>query len=252
MTISYSDSFLKLIFRWKGSLWKSLWNYLLVFLLMYYTLNLSYRFGLSEASKRTFEFAVVQCNEYTKQIPLTFVLGFYIMMVVRRWWQQWENVAWVDLLMYRTHAYVRGSDEESRRLRRIVARYSVLTCALAWRNISIKVLNRFPTLEHLMRAGLMTYEEYHIYSNTQLRTDAYRQWFVPILWIQNIFVKRAQDAKLTGPEIRALTDALDMFREPFMKLFSFNWVSIPLVYTQVSSTEKRLRISSYHLCQTCR
>lgn len=43
MTISYSDTFVKLLLRWKGSLWKAIWKHLLVFLLCYYAINMVYR-----------------------------------------------------------------------------------------------------------------------------------------------------------------------------------------------------------------
>ena len=38
-------------------------------------------------------------NDYTKQIPLTFLLGFYVALIVKRWWEQFECVAWPDDLL---------------------------------------------------------------------------------------------------------------------------------------------------------
>lgn len=55
--------------------------------------------------------------------------------------------------------YVRGSDEMARRLRRNMLRYLVLTQAMVYRDISSSVKKRFPTMNHLVTAGIMTENE---------------------------------------------------------------------------------------------
>lgn len=90
MTVSYSGNFGQLLLRWRGSLWKSLYKDLIVFLVLYYLINLIYRFALPEDAKVIFEKTAVMCNEYTKNIPLQFLLGFYVGLVVKRWWEQFE------------------------------------------------------------------------------------------------------------------------------------------------------------------
>ena len=42
------------------------------------------------------ERVVIHCNSYTNFIPISFVLGFYVTIVVQRWWQQFKNVPWPD------------------------------------------------------------------------------------------------------------------------------------------------------------
>ena len=36
------------------------------------------------------------CNDFEHYIPLTFVLGFYVNLVIQRWWEQFMHVAWPD------------------------------------------------------------------------------------------------------------------------------------------------------------
>lgn len=53
-----------------------------------------------------------------------------------------------------TAAYVRGDDERIRKMRRNIVRYCVLSQVLVFRDISMKVRKRFPTLDSVVAAGL--------------------------------------------------------------------------------------------------
>ncbi len=73
-----------------------------------------------------------------------------------------------------------GEDENTQARKRSIARYLNLTAALAWRDISIKVRKRFPTIDHVVRAGLMTPEEHQIFNGSATNC----RWFLPLNWIQ--------------------------------------------------------------------
>lgn len=45
---------------------------------------------------RIFEAIVKYCHVYTNQIPLSFVLGFYVSIVMKRWWDQYTSIPWPD------------------------------------------------------------------------------------------------------------------------------------------------------------
>lgn len=49
--------------------------------------------------------------------------------------------------------YIYGEDDESRLLRRTMARYLCLTQLLIYRDISIRVRKRFPTYDTIIKAG---------------------------------------------------------------------------------------------------
>lgn len=38
----------------------------------------------------------VYCREFTSLIPITFVMGFYVWIVVDRWWKQYMAIPWPD------------------------------------------------------------------------------------------------------------------------------------------------------------
>lgn len=52
--------------------------------------------------------------------------------------------------------------DEMRMVRRTIARWLNLAAGLAWRGISLRTIKRFPTVEHLYKAGLMTQNELEV------------------------------------------------------------------------------------------
>ncbi|CAJ0932409.1 unnamed protein product, partial [Mesorhabditis belari] len=236
MTISYSDKFVNLLLRWKGSLWKAIWKQLLIYLILYYAINVGYRFFMTADQQKSFKKYIILCDSWTKEIPLTFLLGFYVAMIVRRWWDCCQLISWPDTLLFNVSALVRGTDQETRIIRRTIARYSILASVLAWRSISLRVLKRYPTDEHLINSGLVTREELALFKKTEVRVDPHQKWFVPINWIQTMMLRCFEKGTLSHTnELRVLLDNLDNFRSQFFKLFIYDWISIPLVYTQVST-----------------
>lgn len=84
------------------------------FLLIYYTLNLTYRLVLDENQKKTFEALVKYCNDHSTLIPLSFVLGFYVSIVMTRWWNQYTSIPWPDPIAVFVSATIHGQDERVR------------------------------------------------------------------------------------------------------------------------------------------
>lgn len=66
MTISYAGNFAKLLFRWKGSLWKAIWLEALIFLTIYYIINFNYRLWMVGKTKSEFEALVLSVDRFTK------------------------------------------------------------------------------------------------------------------------------------------------------------------------------------------
>lgn len=80
-------------------------------------------------------------------------LGFYVTLVVSRWWAQYESIPWPDRIMNLVSCNVDGEDEYGRLLRRTLMRYSNLVSVLILRSVSTAVYKRFPSMEHVVRAG---------------------------------------------------------------------------------------------------
>ena len=55
-------------------------------------------------------------------LPLTFLLGFYVSLVVKRWWEQYNKLPWPDNIA----SYLRGlcisKDDKAKIIRRTIVR----------------------------------------------------------------------------------------------------------------------------------
>ncbi|KAK8394081.1 hypothetical protein O3P69_006349 [Scylla paramamosain] len=242
MTVTYTSNvatcsgfgcFWKLLFRWKGSIYKLVWPELLAYSCLYYACNLAYRFALSEEQKRLFEKVSVYCQYFSDLIPLSFVLGFYVSIVVQRWWEQYMSLPWPDSLALFVSTSIHGLDERSRLMRRTVMRYVNLTEIITFIMISPGVKKRFPTLEHLVEAGILTSNEQKIFDDLNAKTSHSKYW-MPLVWAGSIIARARKEGRIRDDfAVKTMLDEINRFRGLCGGLLSYDWISIPLVYTQV-------------------
>ncbi|VDK45866.1 unnamed protein product [Cylicostephanus goldi] len=194
-------------------------------------------------------------NEYTKNIPLTFLLGFYVANIVSRWWRQFECLSWPEDLLSVVCMMFHDNSDSSKKKRHQIARYLNLVAALAWRDISDKIRLRFPSTHNLVDAGLMNEQEYERLEKMEGPAPGVR-WMAPLHWIQQIVSIELNWYKtlIAGQAVTSLMlrfdveagrvpthfmavfmNELKLYRVSFRKLFCHDWVCVPLVYTQVAS-----------------
>ncbi|XP_054720009.1 bestrophin-2-like [Uloborus diversus] len=239
MTITYSldvantrfCGFTKLLGRWKGSIYKILWKEFLVFIIGYVLLSITYRILLNDGQKRSFEHVVIYFETFIDLIPLSFVLGFYVSLVIGRWWNQFDAIPWPDRLCYMIAAYVHGADERSRMIRRTLGRYLILMQALTCQSVSTSVKKRFPSTQHLVASGIMTKEERTVYENL----DApYGKWWLPAVWFSALVMRAKKEGRIKDSILEdGLFREFCLFRSACGTMFNYDWISVPLVYTQV-------------------
>uniref|UniRef100_A0A3B4GH24 Bestrophin homolog n=2 Tax=Haplochromini TaxID=319058 RepID=A0A3B4GH24_9CICH len=239
MTVTYSrrvadaglGTFFHLLLRWKGSIYKLLYRELIIFTLLYYFFSVVYRFVLNDDQKRLFEKLSIYCDRYAELIPVSFVL-FYVTLVVSRWWGQFENVPWPDRLAALVGGHVRGADETSRLTRRTLMRYANLSGVLIYRSVSTAVYKRFPTMEHLVQA-LMTSEELR---HLEDLPSPHNKFWVPCMWFVSLALRARTEGRINNDvALTALLTELNSLRAKCMKLYGYDWISLPLVYTQVAT-----------------
>uniref|UniRef100_T1JF97 Bestrophin homolog n=1 Tax=Strigamia maritima TaxID=126957 RepID=T1JF97_STRMM len=259
MTVSYTAEvatcrgfgcFWQLLFRWRGSIYKLLWPELIVYIVCYYSLSIIYRLVLEDENKRNFEKIARYCNTYADLIPVTFILGFYISMVLKRWWDQFVSIPWPDALALFVSASIHGQDDRGRLMRRTIMRYVNLSLVMTLRCISPRVKKRFPTLDHLQEAvtlrsrsvfplflelcptGILLQNEKKIIEELNLKTPQYPKHWMPLVWASSVVTRARKEGRILDDfAVKTLIDELSTFRGQCGGLFIYDWISIPLVVT---------------------
>ncbi|XP_021931171.1 bestrophin-2-like [Zootermopsis nevadensis] len=255
MTVTYTGEvatcrgfgcFLKLLFRWRGSIYKLVWPDLAMFLLLYYTFNFVYRFFLDSDQKKVFEDLVMYCESYSDLIPLSFVLGFYVSIVMQRWWNQYVSIPWPDTIAVFVSSNIHGQDERGRVMRRTIMRYVCLCLTMIFTMISPRVKKRFPTLDHFVEAGLLTDNEKSIMNDLNNKFPRHSKQWLPIVWAASIVTRARKEGRIRDDfAVKTIIDELNKFRGQCGLLLSYDSISVPLVYTQVVT----LAVYSYFI--TC-
>ncbi|XP_018311569.1 bestrophin-4 isoform X1 [Mycetomoellerius zeteki] len=243
MTVSYTAEvatcrglgcFLKLLLRWRASIYKLVWLDLTLFLFIYYSLSGIYRLLLNEEQKKIFESVVSYCNEYSDLIPLSFVLGFYVSIVMTRWWNQYMTIPWPDSIAVFVSATIHGNDERGRLMRRTIVRYVCVCLTIVLTNVAPRVKKRFPTLEHLVESGLLLDNELAIFQSLNAKFPKPSKHWLPIVWASSIVTRARQEGRIRDDfAVKTLIDELNRFRGMCGSISHYDTISVPLVYTQV-------------------
>ncbi|XP_076640971.1 bestrophin-4 isoform X2 [Halictus rubicundus] len=243
MTVTYTAEvatcrglgcFLKLLLRWRASVYKLVWIDLALFLVIYYSLSSIYRLLLDEEQKKTFEAVVAYCNEYSDLIPLSFVLGFYVSIVMTRWWNQYMMIPWPDSIAVFVSATIHGNDERGRLMRRTIVRYVCVCLTMVLAMVSPRVKKRFPTLDHFVDAGLLLENEVAIFQTLNDKFPKPSKHWLPIVWASSIVTRARKEGRIRDDfAVKTLIDELNKFRGLCGSLMHYDTISVPLVYTQV-------------------
>ncbi|XP_014238425.1 bestrophin-4-like isoform X1 [Trichogramma pretiosum] len=240
MTVSYqyevasstSGGFTRLLFKWRGSLYKLIYREVALFVIIFDLISAIYRQVMTPGQRRNFEHVVVYCDTFINLIPLSFVLGFYVAYVAGRWWQQYNALPWPDKSMHVIALYVEGTDDYARMTRRSLMRYLNLSLILVLRSISSAVKRRFPTLDHVVSAGFMTHTELQLFQSVP--NSEFNTYWIPCTWYIHLLKEaRAHNRIPDSQGLKMIVEEFNDFRAKCGLLWSFDWVSIPLVYTQV-------------------
>merc|ERR1719481_1831261 len=108
-----------------------------------------YRFALTDDQAKIFENIVKWTRVNSQQLPLTFLLGFYVSLVVKRWWEQYVKLPWPDeVASYLKVAVTKNKDDEKEdecmKIRLTVVRYCMLSYVMCLRRISSLVRHHYP------------------------------------------------------------------------------------------------------------
>uniref|UniRef100_A0A914VG12 Bestrophin homolog n=1 Tax=Plectus sambesii TaxID=2011161 RepID=A0A914VG12_9BILA len=239
MTITYTldvskshfSSYWKFLLRWRGSVWKSIYRELLVWLAVYSILSCIYRMLLNDEQKIAFEDIAEMCYNYFIFIPLSLMLAFFVCLVITRWWDMFNNIGWIDNIALYIAAYIEGVEDDVRMTRRNIIRYLVLVQAMVFRDISPPIRQRFPTMHSLQEAGFLNQTEMNALDGVE---SSHAKYWLPVHWAMMLISKAREDGHMKNDDmVTDLYNRLREYRTGLGTLSCYDWVPLPLVYTQV-------------------
>lgn len=183
---------------------------------------------------RWFEKLSRYCDKYGNLIPISFVLGFYVSIVVDRWWDQYRAIPWPDSVAVFVSSNLQGQDEKGRLMRRAIMRYLCLAQTMVFCRISPRIKKRFPSLDHYIEAGFLLENEKEIIEEIERSVPGYSKHWLPIVWAGNLVTRARKEGKIRDDfAVKTILDELNKFRSGCGLLTTYDWISVPLVYTQV-------------------
>ncbi|EFO99051.1 hypothetical protein CRE_10681 [Caenorhabditis remanei] len=121
-SIAFSPSFTQ-----DGSLWKSVRWELTMWILAFAVVQCLYRYLMTENQQRFFEYAAIHLNVLLVHIPLTFMLGFFVTIVVDRWRSVFTNIGFIENVALSVGTLVAGTDHAAKNIKEFRQSVEMLT-----------------------------------------------------------------------------------------------------------------------------
>jgi len=216
---------------WARSLIAHIGMELILYLGLYFIIHIIYKVGLEGENKTEFEKLVMYFDKKISPLSkdLTFLLGFYVSQIVRRWWDQYKLLPWPDSLVLLSHGLVDYSKEGSAKFFRTIMRYVMLSYVLCIRRISKALRKMFPTNESIISVKLATSKEMSVIES---HGDLGRIWWIPLSWAMTM-IRNCKDDKFIPSDSKILIDNLARFQSSLEKVDSHDHIILPPLYSQV-------------------
>jgi len=231
------------IFSWRG--WKSsvfyyTWRQAVGFICCYYAIQILYRheISLSKVSEEKFQFLVENWNGEVKIAAkdLIFLLGFYVSMVARRWWDQVSAIPEIDQMAVLLGGLVltnKTTREQGNTFKLTLIRHLLLAYALLMRKISKGMKKEFWSLETLIEKKLLSKSEAELFDTEDMEAASFK-WNIPLVWAnESIKQSKFGDTVLVPVEHKQLLNAVRAFQEKLQRVNRYVEYPIPTVYKQV-------------------
>lgn len=242
---------IRILLKWKKSLWKHIWKELLLYTCVYLLISIIYRYVFSEDQQDDFKRIVKHFEENSKILstPLTFILGLYIGLVVKRWWDQYTSLPWPDDLALHLRACITAREEKdgtdvgiggvskverALMFRRTIIRYCLVSYILAIRRQSSRFRERFQKIDQVKLTGLLREDEMEVLQENDVCEMYTSRWWVPIQWCMEKLADAEQEKLVVNaPAYSSLVSQVKTFKQGLQKVKAYGNMPVPLVYSQV-------------------
>jgi len=179
-------------------------------------------------------------NESTATRYLTFILGFYVGQMIKRWWDQVKSIPYIDSITNCMAGFVQleFKDEESKaktaalELKKKVVRYCLLSWTMCLASISPPLKDKFRIGENYIEKGLITEKEL-IALQSDKPSCWNKQWWIPITWAISLVNANHPDSQ--GCKVKDQKDfisQLNKFQSKLHTVSEYQNNPLPLIYGQ--------------------
>uniref|UniRef100_A0A0N5AFJ2 Bestrophin homolog n=1 Tax=Syphacia muris TaxID=451379 RepID=A0A0N5AFJ2_9BILA len=235
MTVTYTydvsnsnlKSFIKLIFRWRGSIWKSIAIELIVWCIAYTVISLVYRLALNEDQRLDFEKVCLFFERYGSLLPVTYLLGYFVQHVVTRWTEMiFRALGLIDNIALLISSYMSSNTKKAELIKRTIIRYLMVIQAMGFRIISPAMKRRFSTFDSLVDSGLLQKSEAEKLENVK--------FYIPCFWACSLLAKaRAENFITSDCGVQQIVEYIMYFRKNSLVGVLYNHFALPICYLQV-------------------
>ena len=162
-------------------------------------------------------------------LPITFLLGFYVSLVVKRWWEQFSKLPWPDTIAIYLKGLLEGAPGvervRARVIRRTIIRYLLLAYILCIRRNSSRLSKRFPNMVTLVKTGIIRKDEAMRIGDEESRTMYGSKWWIPIKWAIEVLNTAKREKFITNaPGFSHLLGRLSEFRRGLTEVASYGYL----------------------------
>ncbi|KAK4016896.1 bestrophin-3 isoform X1 [Daphnia magna] len=232
----FGESF-KILFRWKHSVYRLLWEPFLIYVISYISLSLLYDYVLSANARVDFEAIAAYCSKYTSSLPIVLLLGFFTSTSMQRWFSVFNTMPGTAKVIAIFVLALKENAADGAQMIQQYSRWILLSWTFTFRLICQPLKKLYPDLQSLQNAGLMLeHERIHleqVQSKHSSESDHYLSLAV-LDWNLAMLKRCSRQGLFTIPaDCNRQVDALMAFKKSCCNTLKFSSKNIPVALIQV-------------------
>ena len=235
------------------------WHVLLIYLVLYYIVQVLYQVGYFTNFCKSYSFFDtdndidnhIDCQVMihawfthwgeTERMMLscvTFMLGFFVNHVVKRWWDQIIKVPTIEPIIICLSGFVwpnkneNGDVKSMEIFRKNVLRYCILSWAMAFRRFS-NLRKKLCNSDDFILKGLLTSDEFSLLSkNGKDEIWWADRWWVPLIWATNMVNKASNQSQIVPKDAKELIAVILRYQKDLEVINKHVDNQTPILYSQ--------------------
>ncbi|KAI9557424.1 hypothetical protein GHT06_017252 [Daphnia sinensis] len=150
---------IKIVFRWKSSIYHLVWKEFLVYMFLYISITIVHDFALTDVDKHHFEDLAAYCSKFVSSLQLVLLLGFFTSTAMQRWFSLVNSIPGTSKVTAYFVNSLKENQPDGEAIVQQYARWIVLSWALVFRLVCPGLKEAYPDLMSLQNEGLLLEHE---------------------------------------------------------------------------------------------